>query len=198
MLPAASAIILLKGTPNIKEKPNTMVNPELESVNLRVVRMVYQTYTRFQNSLDEILRVQGLTTERYLLLLGIRNHDAPVRIVDIARWSERSPNSVTMLVDRMVKAGLLRRVRDRTDRRQVNVFMTGKAEGLLTPANMAALEFLREIMSPLTREDADTLVSLFGRINYKLLEHLNPGADIGQILKNDSDVHDRLVKRTLR
>jgi MarR family transcriptional regulator, organic hydroperoxide resistance regulator len=198
MPPPASAIIVLKRTLKIEEKLNMMVNPELENLNLRVVRMVYQTYTRFQNCLDEIFRAQELTTERYLVLLAIKNHDAPVRISDIAQWGERSANSVSMIVDRMVKAGLLRRVRDKSDRRRVNVFMTSKAEDTLKPANIAALEFFRQIMSPLSHEDGHTFVSLFRMINYKLLEYLNPGADIEGMLRSDSERHDSLIKRMLK
>jgi DNA-binding MarR family transcriptional regulator len=167
---------------------------ELESLNLRVVRVVYQTYTRFQNCLDEILAVQGLTTERYFVLLAIKNRGDTARITDIARWAERSTNSVSMIVDRMVKDGLLRRVRDRRDRRAVNVSITSKADNLLTSANIASVEFIRKIMSPLSGDDAHTIIGLFTRLNYKLLEHHNPGADIDGILKDDSEVHDRLVK----
>jgi len=174
-----------------------MVNPELENLNLTVVRMVYQTYTRFENCLDAIFRAQGLTTERYLVLLAIKYHDAPVRIGDIAGWGERSTNSVSMIVDRMVKARLLRRVRDKGDRRVVNVFITSKGEDALKPANIAALEFFRQIMSPLSHEDGHTFVSLFTMINHKLLEYLNPGADVEGMLKNDSERHDNLIKRML-
>ena len=170
------------------------VDAELEDQNFRIARMIYQTYTRFQNCLDEIFRAQGLTTERYLVLLAIKNHDVPARMVDIARWGERSTNAVSTIVDRMVKAGLLRRVRDRSDRRVVNVFITSKGEDALKPANLAALEFYQQIMSPLSLEDGRTFLSLFRMINCKLLEYLNPGADVEGILKNDSDVHDRLVK----
>jgi DNA-binding MarR family transcriptional regulator len=171
------------------------VNPELQSLNLRIVRMVYQTYTRFQNCFDETFGVLGLTTERYLVLLAIRNHGGTARMIDIAHWAEHSPNTVSTIVDRMVKAGLLKRVRDRSDRRVVNVSTTAKAEDLLGPADIAAMEFLQRIMSPLSLDDAHTFVSLFIRINCKLLEHLNPGADIQRILKDDSALHDRLVKR---
>jgi DNA-binding MarR family transcriptional regulator len=179
-------------------KLNMMVNFELINLDLRVVRMVYQTYTRFQNCLDEILRAQRLSTERYLVLLAIENHGGTARLTDIAHWAERSPNSVSTIVERMVKAGLLIRVRDNCDRRVVNVSIASKAEDLLGPANEGALEFLREIMSPLSCEDEHTFVSLFSRINYKLLERLNPGADTVRILKNDSDLHDRLVKQMLK
>jgi DNA-binding MarR family transcriptional regulator len=102
-----------------------------------------------------------------------------------------------MIVDRMVKAGLLRRVRDKVDRRVVNVFITSKGEDALRPANMAALEFFRQVMSPLSHEDGRTFVSLFRMINYKLLEHLNPGADIEGMFKNDSERHDHLIRRML-
>jgi len=170
------------------------VDSELENQSFKVARMIYQTYARFENCLDGILRVHGLTMERYLLLLAIKNHNAPTRISDIARWGERHLNSVSTLVDRMVKAGLLRRVRDRTDRRVVNVFITSKGEDALKPANLPALDFFHQIMSPLSLEDTRTFIRLFTMINYKLLEYLNPGADIEGILKNDSEVHDSLVK----
>lgn len=169
-------------------------NSGLENQHFRVARMIYQTYTRFENCLDGILRVHGLTMERYLVLLAIKNHDTPARIVDIARWGERRTNSVSTIVDRMVKAGLLRRVRDKTDRRVVHVFITSKGEDAIKPANLAAVNFYQQIMSPLSLEDGRTFASLFKMINYKLLECLNPGADIEGMLKNDSETHDRLIK----
>lgn len=172
------------------------MNPdsELADQNFKVARMIYRTYTRFENCLDGIFREHGLTMERYLVLLGIKNHDQPARIVDIARWGERRPNSVSTIVDRMVKAGLLRRARDKTDRRVVHVFITSKGENAMKPANLAAINFYQQIMSPLTLEDGRTFESLFRVINYKLLEYLHPGADIEAILRNDSEVHDHLVK----
>jgi DNA-binding MarR family transcriptional regulator len=190
-----SAIIVYRKTVKTEGKLNMTLDPELESLDLRVVRIVYQTYTRFQNRLDEILAPQGLTTERYFVLLAIKNHEGTARVTDIAHWAERRINSVSTIVDRMVRDGLLRRVRDRRDRRAVNVSMTAKADTLLTSANIASVEFIGKVMSPLSRDDAHTLISLFVRINYKLLESLNPEADIEGILKDDSDLHDRLVKK---
>ena len=169
-------------------------NSGLENQHFRVARMIYQTYTRFENCLDGIFRAHGLTMERYLVLLAIKNHGTPARIVDIARWGERRSNSVSTIVDRMVKTGLLKRARDKTDRRVVHVFITSKGEDALKPANLAAVEFYQQIMSTLSLEDGRTFASLFRMINYKLLEYLNPGADIEGILENDSEVHDRLIK----
>jgi DNA-binding MarR family transcriptional regulator len=198
MPPPASANIVLKRTPQIKERLNMKVNSELENLNLRLGRMLYQTYTRYKNCSDQIHKRQGLDMERYLVLVAVKYHDPPVRMTDVAQWVERSPNSVSMIVDRMVKAGLLRRVRDRSDRRVVNVFITSKAENALKPANIAGREFIQQIMSPLSYEDARTFLSLFEMINYKLLEYLNPGADIEGMLKDDSERHDYLMKQWLK
>jgi DNA-binding MarR family transcriptional regulator len=172
-----------------------MANHELEDLNVTLWRMVYQTYSRFQNCFDQVLREQGLTMERYLVLVAIKYNDAPVRITDVARLLERSTNSVSMIVDRMVKAGLLKRVRDKDDRRVVNVFLTSKAENALEPANPAAWEFMQQGMSPLSYKDKRTFASLFEMINYKLLEYLNPGVDAEGMLKNDSKQQDHLMKQ---
>jgi len=172
-----------------------MTNYELENLNVTLWRTVYQTYTRFKNGMDRILMEQGLTMEQYLVMVTIKYHDAPIRIVDIARFLERSTNSVSMLVDRMVKAGLLRRVRDRRDRRVVNAFLTSKAENALKPANPAVWEFMQQGMSPLSYKDKRTFASLFKMINYKLLKHLNPGADVEGMLKSDAKQYDYLMKQ---
>ena len=180
---------------NNKEKLNIMVNSEFENLSVTLWRTMYQTYTRFKNCLDQVLKEQGLTMEQYLVLTTIKYYDAPVRITDVAWWIERSTNSVSMIVDRMVKAGLLRRVRDKSDRRVVNVFLTSKAENVLKPANMAAWRVMQQGMSPLSYKDKRTFASLFKMINYKLLEDLNPGADVEGMLKNDSERQDYLMKQ---
>jgi len=171
-----------------------MVNSKHYSLDVTLARLVYLTYARFKNCLDEILREQGLTTEQYLVLVTVKYHKAPVRITDIAQWAERSTNSASMIVDRMVKAGLLRRVRDRSDRRVVNVLITSKGEDALKPANRVTLDLVWQLMAPLSHEDAHTFVGLFKMINYKMLEFLNPGADIEGMLKNDSELSAYLCK----
>jgi DNA-binding MarR family transcriptional regulator len=172
-----------------------MTDYESEDLSVTLWRMVYQIYTRFKNGVDQILREHGLTMEQYLVLVTIRYNDPPMRITDVARWLERSTNSVTMIVDRMVKAGLLRRVRDRRDRRTVNVFLTSKAENALKPANPAFWEFMQLGMSPLSYKDKNTFASLLKTINYKLLEYLNPGADVEGMLKSDFKQQDYAMKQ---
>ena len=178
-------MIILKRTLKVKEKLNMTTNHEPENLTVTCWRMLHQTYTRFKNGVDRTLSEYGLTMEQYLVLVTIKYNDPPVRITDIALGLERSTNSVSMLVDRMVKASLLRRVRDRSDRRVVNVSLTSKAENVLKPANPAFWEFMQQGMSPLSYKDKRAFASLLKPINYKLLEYFNPGADVEGMLKSD-------------
>jgi len=188
-------MIALQNKPKAKEVLGIMTNRELEDLSVTLWRMLSQAYTRYKNGMDQILAGHGLTMEQYLVIVTVKYHDAPIRITDIAHWLERSTNSITMIVDRMVKAGLLRRVRDRSDRRTVNVFLTAKAEDALKPANPAAWEFMQQGMSPLSSKDKDAFSGLLKMINHKLLAYLNPGADVEGMLKDDSRQQEYFMKQ---
>jgi DNA-binding MarR family transcriptional regulator len=160
-------------------------NLEAESTVLKLWRQVYQTYTLLKKTEDQIFEEYGLTTEQYGVLVAIDYFDGPVKVTDIARWLERSTNSISMIVDRMVKAGLVRRARSTGDRRVVHVVNTSKGKTALKPATLASLEVIQKIMSPLSYEDRSTLLSLLGTIKYEILEYLNPGMDIQEIKRNE-------------
>ena len=173
---------------------DAMAGYESEELSVMLCRMVYLTYTRFKNGMDQTLREQGLTMEQHLVLVNIRYNNAPMHITDLAHWLERSTNSMSMLVDRMVKAGLLRRIRDKRDRRVVNVFLTSKAEAALEQTAPEAWEFTQLTMSALSYEDKRTLARLFKMVNCNLLEHLSPGADADGMLEHDFKRRDHVMK----
>jgi len=174
------------------------VNFESEKLVLRLWRLLYQTYTLFKTCEDQIFEKHGLTTEQYGVLVAIKYLGEPVRISDVARWLERSTNSVSMIVDRMVKAGLVRRVRDKRDRRTVHVFSTSKAETALKPATLAGLEFMRKIMSPLSSEDKRAFVSLLEILKYEILGYCNHGVDRGEVMISEPEQEANIRKWLLQ
>ena len=154
------------------------INLETEELTLRLWRQVYQTYTLLKKCEDQIFEEYGLTTEQYAVLSAIDYFSGPVKVSDIALWLERSTNSVSMIIDRMVKVGLVRRIRNTRDRRVVHVFNTSKGEDALKPATVASLDVVRKIMLPLSLEEKSTLLSLLGTIKYEMLVCLNPGMNL--------------------
>jgi DNA-binding MarR family transcriptional regulator len=147
---------------------------------------------------DAIFSEYGLTTEQFGLLATMKYLGGPVRVTDLAQNLERSPNSVSMLVDRMVKAGLVKRIRDKSDRRVVNVVITSKGENAVKPATPVGVEFIQKILSPLSYEDKRILASLLEIVKCEARGYLNPGADIAEISKNSvtnqADLLERMVK----
>jgi len=174
------------------------VNLNLEHLALRLWFLSHRTHELLRRCEDQVYGEYNLTTEQYTMLAIIKYLDDPVRITDIARWSGRSTNSVSMIIDRMVKAGLVRRVRDRKDRRTVFVTVTNKAENALKPATLAGLEFIQEILSPLSSEDRRTFVNLHEVVKNKALEYLNPGVDVEEMQRSEVTSQANLVERLVQ
>ena len=137
-----------------------------------LVFMIHRTHDMLKSCEDEVFGEQGLTTERYAVLTTIKYLDEPVRITDVARWLTRSTNSISMIVDRMVKAGLLTRERDGDDRRTVRLVITSKAETLLKPATLAGQGFIQKILSQLSYEDRQALLGPLLTVQHEASEYL--------------------------
>jgi DNA-binding MarR family transcriptional regulator len=125
----------------------------------------------------------------------------PLRVTDLALILERTPNSISMLIDRMVKAGLVRRTRDRKDRRVVTVSLTSKGVTAVKPAILAGWEFIHQVLSPLSLNDQRSFASMLETVRSELAGYLNPEMDKSEILKSsftkDPDLYKRMVKNVL-
>jgi DNA-binding MarR family transcriptional regulator len=144
---------------------------------------------------DQVFGEEKLTTERYLVLALTKLSDGHVRPTDLARWLGRSPNSVSMLVDRMVKAGLIRRVRSRGDRRELRLIVTAKGETTLEPATAMGLGFIQKVLSPLSYEDKQTFARLLETTKHQAYQCLNHGLDVEEIEGSDITNYPDLMNR---
>jgi DNA-binding MarR family transcriptional regulator len=157
--------------------------------------ITHRTRDILRNCGDKVFGESGLTAEQYGVLAVMEVLGSSVRVTDLARGLGRSANSVSMIVDRMVKAGLVRRGRDRGDRRTVRVSISSKGEAAFRPATVAGLELIREIMSPLSYEDKRTFLSLHEVVRQKALHYLNPEEDIEEMRKSDVTNRPDLARR---
>jgi len=171
------------------------VNFDPTDVTVKLWLLAFQTSDMLRACTEKLFSKYNITTEQYDVLVSAKYLGDRVNITDIASWLIRSTNSVSMIVDRMVKAGLVRRKRDKSDRRVVYVTITSKGENILELANPACWETILEILSPLSDEDRRTFVSLFEMVNYKALEYLNPGEDIEEMVRNRAERHAKLMER---
>jgi DNA-binding MarR family transcriptional regulator len=174
------------------------VNSKSENIVLRLGILLHRVRDELMACEEPIFSQYGITTEQYSVLAAMNYLGGSARITDLARALERSPNSVSMIVDRMVKVGLVTRKRDKGDRRVVYVTVTSKGEDAFRLATPPCWQFIREILSPLSYEDKRTLLSLLETVKNKTINYLNPGVDIAEISKNrvinQADLFERMIK----
>lgn len=150
---------------------------------------------------DERFGEYGLTSEQFGVLVTMKYIGESARPTDIARWLSRSPNSVSMIIDRMVKAGLVKRTRGKRDRREVRITATSKGEDALKPATAVGLEFIQKLMVPLSDEDLSTLVELLEVVRREAFDCLNQEVTIDEMRGNDitsqADLMGKLTQYSL-
>jgi DNA-binding MarR family transcriptional regulator len=147
---------------------------------------------------DQVFSKHGLTTERHAVLMAIRHIDGPVRPTDVARWLDLSVNSVSMIIDRMVKAGLVKRTRDRKDRRTVFLTATDKAEKAYVKASVAGWKLIQEILAPLSDKDKRTLIKLLETLRDKTYDYLDSGEVAEEVRRAEKDNMARLMKQAAK
>jgi len=161
---------------------------KFENLDKGVWVLLRQAYNLVLKCEDRVYGEHELTTEQYTVLMAIRQISGPVRITDIARWLDRTVNTASMIVDRMVKAGLVRRVRDRKDRRTVFVTMTSKAEKMYEPATVAGWGLIQEILSPLSDNDKRTLIRLLEKLRDKTYDYLGSGEVVEEVRRDEAEM----------
>ena len=147
---------------------------------------------------DGVFGEYGLTTEKFSVLAAVKSRGGSLQPVELAEILARSPNSVSMLVDRMVKAGWVRRTRDRKDRRGVNVTLTSKGEQAVGPAAEAGWEFIQKTLSPLSDKDKRDLTGLLEVVKCEVDGCLHPEADMAQIIKSSYTKQPGLYERMIK
>jgi DNA-binding MarR family transcriptional regulator len=176
------------------------INSEPESTVLRLWLLLPRVGDALALCQDLVFGKYGITTEQWRVLACIKSR-GPLRLSDIASMLERRQNSMSMLIDRMVKVHLVRRTRDRKDRRAVFVSMTDKGKEAIEPAVPAGWEFMHKLLSPLSYDDQRALASMLETIKCELVSYLNPEIDKAEIIKNsftnDPGLYKRMVKNVL-
>jgi len=176
------------------------VNSEQERTVLRLWLLLRRVGDALNLCLDLIYSKYGITNEQSGVLGAIKSR-GPLKPSDLASILERSPNSISMLVDRMVKANLVKRTRDRKDRRVVFVTMTDRGRQAIDPAIPEGWELIHKVLSPLSDDQQRGLADMLETVRAELVRCLNPEMDMTEILEKsltrDPGLYKRMVKNVL-
>jgi len=173
------------------------VSTEQQKTVMRLLLLLSRTGDALDLCLDLVSNRYGISNEQARLLSVIKSR-GPMRPVDIATVLERAPNSMSMLVDRMVKAGLVRRTRDRKDRRAVFVRPTNKGNEAVEPAIPAVWEFMNRFLSVVSYDEQRALADTLETLKCELTSYLNPEMDKAEIIKKSLTKDPSMYRRMLK
>jgi DNA-binding MarR family transcriptional regulator len=111
-----------------------------------------------ERSLGAAAEETTLAQYRTLVVLASRG---PQRVVDLARALEVTPPTAGRMCDRLVRKGLIRRHRVRTDRREVQVSITAEGREVVDQATARRRELLAEILGRLSARQKAAVAAAF-------------------------------------
>ncbi|RZS37504.1 DNA-binding MarR family transcriptional regulator [Herbihabitans rhizosphaerae] len=125
--------------------------PNLDVSALEVVGRLLLAAETLQGAIVAALRPLGLSYGDFDVLSTLLRRGDPdgVNPRDLARSALITSGAMTARVDRLHAAGLVDRVHDETDRRQVRIRLTAKGTRLTARAVDAVLEADEEFLAPL-------------------------------------------------
>lgn len=126
-----------------------------------------------QEAYDRKLAPFGLTT-RQASILGSCDIREATTMHDLARIYSLEPSSITRLVERLVKKGLLSRKRSRSDRRHVAIEITPQGKKQLWDAMPVAAEVAKVAWKDVTEQERSALESIVQKVTRNLETHYGP------------------------
>jgi DNA-binding MarR family transcriptional regulator len=121
--------------------------PPITAAQYESLASFRRTLRHFLSFSQQAARAQGLTPQQHQALLAIKGFSRAGRfsVGDLAASLQLRPHSAVGLVDRLAKAGLLRRVPSQADRRRVDLRLTSRGDRIIERLSAVHLAELRRV-----------------------------------------------------
>ena len=141
--------------------------------------LLAQTKDAIFGARQKQLRRYGISATQATALLAIQAIGDKATPAEISRWLFRKPHSVSELLSRMEKEGLVRKIKDLNRRNLVRVELTEK--GYEACYQSMKEESIHKIMSSLSEEDRQQLRSILGRLRDEALKGLGAEEEMADL-----------------
>lgn len=127
-------------------------------------------YIKLERAVDSVgsrlvpgIAAAGLTTSQFGVLETLL-HLGPLSPCELARKLLKSSGNLTLVLDNLERRGLIRRVRDRADRRYLTVHLTSEGEETIRALFPEHAERVTALFGALTAEEQAELARLCRRL----------------------------------
>lgn len=111
----------------------------------------------------------------YMGVLLVLWREDGLKVIDLGRRAGLEPSTMTGLIDRMERDGLVKRVADPTDRRVLRIQLTDTARALQTPALEVVDRVLAAVLSGVNEPEIATLKAILRKVLANVHEEARDG-----------------------
>jgi MarR family transcriptional regulator, 2-MHQ and catechol-resistance regulon repressor len=159
--------------------------------------LLEQVYHSTRTFTEKEIESIGISLPQLYILLGVKYLESPVYPTTIARWLDRKNNNITITIGRMVKSGLIKRMRDSRDRRMLKLTLTPKSEELVGKARKILVETPKVIMSCLSDEELELFIKIMKKLRQNTYEKRNIKDEVVELINYRSELLPHLLKSSI-
>ncbi|WP_243545416.1 MarR family winged helix-turn-helix transcriptional regulator [Pseudodesulfovibrio tunisiensis] len=132
--------------------------------NAELTQLIVEFYEKLSSWEHCVVRDQGFTLPQIHTLEILGTHEQ-LRMKELAERMGVTTGSLTVMVDRLEKAGLVRRRPHESDRRSIMVELTDTGRDLFREHDELHLQLTRDITSKLSDSERDELARMLRAMN---------------------------------
>ncbi|MDE2149681.1 MAG: MarR family transcriptional regulator [Gammaproteobacteria bacterium] len=139
--------------------------------------LVKRCATQMIDLAERTFAAHGVNFTQWLVLMRLRT-EAPMSVGELARGLGHDQGALTRVIDALDQAGLVERRRSRTDRRAIELRLTGAGRRSVEAQLPLVVDKLNELLDVFSNRELDTLIALLQRLLQRLGE-FDPPARTG-------------------
>jgi DNA-binding MarR family transcriptional regulator len=149
---------------------------ELHSIDweLRLGFLIHDVSRLRRSAFDRCLKPMNVTRSQWWVLAYLSRQDGMTQS-ELAEELDLGKVAVGGLIDRLAKAGFLRRQADEADRRVNRVFLEPKSQALITRMRRLNHQFNEKILAGLTDKDLEATAVSLSTMKRNILAYLQAG-----------------------
>ncbi len=133
--------------------------------------LLSQTSNAMSRVADSELSQVGISMMQAAVLVFVKNSKEPVIPAHISRWLFREPHTISQLLMRMEKQGLVKRTKDLDRKNQVRITLTEKGETAYK--DQTEIRAISKVLSTLSPEECDKLGASLKKIRDEAIKELD-------------------------
>ncbi|MBX3226663.1 MAG: MarR family transcriptional regulator [Labilithrix sp.] len=139
------------------------LNPEIKTDVDEVIEAIVYLYTESRRLTKEMARRADLTGPQ-LTVVKMLEQIGDLSLSELSERIRAQNSTVTGIIDRMVREGLVTRERSKEDRRVVYIRLTAKGKKLAEEIPIEPMEIFRGALETLTANEVRDLVKILGKV----------------------------------